>query len=155
MAYAPAVLRVATVLALLCALLGAGTVGAASSSPVRISRIYYNPPGNDTQANSRLVKEYIELKNTGRGIVDLTGWRIRDVDDGKVYVFPTFKLRPGSIVRVRTGSGRDTRLDLYWGQENYVWNNDEPESATLRNRNGKVVSRCGYRPRKGPDVKCR
>lgn len=146
-------IRVSVAVVALVALLFTGGTSAATS-PVRFSRIYYNPPGTDTQANGRLVKEYIELRNTGRVAVASTGWRIRDVDDGKVYVFPVFKLAPGKLVRVRTGSGRNTQLDLFWGQKNYVWNNNEPETATLRNARGEVVSKCSYRPSGSASVTC-
>jgi hypothetical protein len=127
---------------------------ASASGAIRITRILYNPPGNDTQANSQLVKEFIELKNTGRGPVALTGWTIVDVDDKKRYRFPTFTLAGGATVRVRSGSGRDTRKDLYWGHDNYIWNNDETETAVIRNRGGKLVVKCTYRAKTATTAVC-
>ena len=91
----------------------------------QFTRIYYNPPGNDVQSNSQIVKEYVEIKNTGKGPVALTNWRIIDVDDKKVFRFPTFTLAAGKSLRVRSGVGRNTKTDLYWRHDNYIWNNDE------------------------------
>ena len=125
-----------------------------SLAAIRFTRIYYNPPGDDVQKNSQIVKEYVELKNTGRGPVALTNWKIIDVDDRKVFKFPTFTLAPGAIVRVRSGVGRNTRTDLYWGSDNYIWNNDQNETAVLRNARGAVAARCTYTARQGPAAPC-
>ena len=54
-------------IALVAVLAAESSVAASATSPVRISRIYYNPPGRDTQANSRLVQKrvavWIALRN--------------------------------------------------------------------------------------------
>jgi len=143
----------------LVAVVGVVLVGVAAFAPaslgaIRITRILYNPPGDDTQANSQLVKEFIEIKNTGRGPVGLTNWSIIDVDDNKRFKFPRFTLAGRAVVRIRSGAGRNTRTDLYWGHDNYIWNNDETETAVVRNAKGAVVARCQYRAGSGASASC-
>jgi len=145
-------LRLAAVTAL--ALLAALALAPSGISAIRITRILYNPPGADVQANRQIVKEFIEIKNTGRGPVALTNWMIIDVDDKKRYRFPKFTLAGGATVRVRSGVGRNARSDLYWGHDNYIWNNDESETAVLRNAGGKVVARCQYRATSASTAVC-
>lgn len=72
----------------------------------------------------------------------LTGWTLRDADR-HVYRFGTFRLRPGRTVTVHTGSGDDSRKHLFWGMDNYVWNNDG-DTAILKDAGGARVDRCRY-----------
>lgn len=116
---------------------------AAAGARIKIQTIRYDPPGADSGSNSSLNQEWIALKNTGRRARQLRGWRIHDRGRSHVYRFRRFRLRPGAVVRVHTGRGSDTRRDLYWGLDYYVWNNDG-DRATLLKRNGDVVDRCSY-----------
>jgi len=43
-----------------------------------------------------------------------------------------------STVRVHTGTGRDTRHDVYQDRRAYIWNNNG-DTATLRGSNGRIV----------------
>ena len=54
------------------------------------------------------------------------------------------RLKPGRIVRIRTGKGTNDGNDLYWKRGWYVWNNDT-DRATLKNPARKVVDRCAYK----------
>jgi Lamin Tail Domain len=102
--------------------------------PVRITKIAFNPPGNDLPiTNRKLNREYVTLKNVSRRPRPLTGWVLKDKNvDGHRFKFPRFRLRPDHYVRIHTGRGRNDRNDLYWNADNYIWNNYEPEKATLR-----------------------
>lgn len=111
-----------------------------ASAAIRITRIYFDPPASDTGSN--INQEYLVIKNTGARAKALTGWRLRD-RAGHVYTFPTFRLRPGRVVRIHTGSGTNNRSDLYWGSGWYIWNNDG-DRATLRRPSGTVADRCRY-----------
>jgi len=44
---------------------------------------------------------------------------------------------------VHTGSGTNSRTDLYWRQNGYVWNNTG-DKATLKNSAGVVVDTCSW-----------
>lgn len=110
---------------------------------VRITRITFDPPGNDLPAtNWKLNQEWIRITNKGTAARTLTGWTVRDAG-GHVYKFGTFKLKAGKSVRIHTGKGTNTGADRYWRMENYVWNNTG-DTATLKNAAGTKIDRCSY-----------
>jgi P pilus assembly chaperone PapD len=119
-------------------LLSATTAAAA----VQISRIQYDPPGNDSGSNTSLNREFIVIENDGTSRVTLTGWTLRDAS-GHVLTFGSLRLRPHRSVTVHTGRGNDDRNDIYWDTGEYVWNNDG-DAAVLRNETGHRVDRCRY-----------
>ncbi|MGW0771931.1 lamin tail domain-containing protein [Streptomyces sp. NPDC002676] len=70
-----------------------------------------------------------------RWTVNLDDWTLAD-EDGHTYSFHHVYLGGRSTVRVHTGTGRDTRTDLYQDRRNYVWDN-HADTATLRNDHGR------------------
>jgi Lamin Tail Domain len=110
--------------------------------PIRITRVSYDSPGDDTGSNPSLNAEWVAIKNAGHHARQLRGWTLRDTA-GHVFHFPRYVLRPGRTVKVHTGSGSGNRRHLYWGQGWYVWNNDG-DRATLRNRSGRLIDRCSW-----------
>jgi hypothetical protein len=118
------------------------SLSADAAPVVRFSRVQYDSPGSDTGSNSSLNAEWIEVTNHGRRAKVLTAWTIRDTAH-HVYRFPTFKLRPGTTVRLHTGRGANTRRDLYWRQDWYVWDNGG-DKAVLKNRHGITVDTCKW-----------
>ncbi|MBN6058355.1 lamin tail domain-containing protein [Nonomuraea sp. RK-328] len=142
---APVAAMVATAAALTLA-----TPAQAAAPTVKISRIWYDSPGSpDSGANSNLNGEYVQIKNTGRSSVNLSGWTIRDktTRTDHVYAFGTFTLRAGKTVTLRTGKGRDTSTTLYWGRSGgtlaYIWNQSK-DTGYLRNARGQLVHSCSY-----------
>jgi hypothetical protein len=125
------------------------------ADPVRITKIAFDPPGNDLPVtNRKLNREYVTLKNTSRSVRWLTGWILKDKNiDGHSYRFQRFRIRPGRYVRIHTGSGRNDRNDLYWNADNYIWNNFEREKATLK-RPGGIVDSCRYPASASSPKKC-
>ena len=95
---------------------------AQAAPAVRFTKAQYNSPGSDTGSNYSLNAEWIRITNNRSTDVVLTDWRIKD-RTGYTYTFPSFTLRKGDSVRVHTGSGSDSRTDLYWDRDWYVWNN--------------------------------
>ena len=114
----------------------------ANAGPIRIDRVQYDSPGDDTGSNPSLNAEWVVLKNFGNRAKQLRGWTIRD-QTGHVYRFGTFKLRPGRSVKIHTGSGTNSRRDRYWRQDAYVWNNDG-DKATLKNKGGTRMDTCNW-----------
>jgi len=121
---------------------------ALAASKVRITAAYYdpNPGGPDPDTNAGRNHEYIVIRNFRATKLALTGWVLHDVPRaGTVnrFVFPKFALGPGKVVRIHTGSGSNTRMDLYWGKTFYVWG-DDSDTATLQNKARTVVDRCSW-----------
>ena len=120
----------------------------ASGSPaqaafrVQISEIYYNSPGPDHGSNTSLNAEWVQLHNTSRSKITLTGWTVRD-RAGHVFKFATYTLGAHSYVKIHTGKGRRSQSDRYWGLSWYVWNNNG-DKATLRDNHGNRIDRCSY-----------
>jgi len=57
-------------------------------------------------------------------------------------------------VKIHTGKGLDSYPHhYYWGLSDYVWDNDG-DTATIKNRNGKVVDRCSYTSSSGGTKVC-
>lgn len=140
--------------ALVAAIVIVGLVPAAAVAKIRITKIVYDPSGPDYTSNHQLNAEYVTLHNTGNHRKNLRHWVLKD-RSGHRYRFSRFKLGPNKYVRIHTGSGRNDRHDLHWGQGNFVWNNDG-DRATLKNRSGNRVDRCGYSggPSPNPPKKC-
>lgn len=140
----PRVLRAGFAASVVTASLLAGVLQSpAEAAPVvRFVKAYVNSPGSDNRSNSSLNAEWIRVKNFGTARRTLTGWVIRDAS-GKAFKFPTFVLPAGGTVTLHTGRGTNTRTDLYWRQDNYVWNNSG-DKAVLRNSAGTLVDSCSW-----------
>jgi Lamin Tail Domain len=134
--------RTRIVVAALAALIALAVLVPAAPGAIRIVRIYYDSPGTDTGTNASLNAEWIRLKNTGSAGRQLRNWTVRDAA-GHVYRFGTYTLRAGRTVTIHTGNGANTARHRYWGQDNYVWNNDQ-DTARLRRANGTLVDTCSY-----------
>jgi hypothetical protein len=114
----------------------------AATPIVQFTKAWYDSPGPDFRSNASLNAEYVVLKNTTNKALDLEGWILRD-ETGYKYVFGDVTLKPGKKITIRSGQGTDTTTNLYWGRRQYVWNNDG-DTATLRNVNGKKIDACGW-----------
>ena len=81
--------------------------------------------------------EQVDIRNTGSGVVNLSGWTLQD-DDGNVYTFGDIRLQPAAILSVLTRFGQDTPRGLYWNQTVSVW--EEGDVATLLDANDDLQS---------------
>lgn len=117
---------------------------AAVKKPLDIVKVYYDPPGTDKHNNAGRTKEYIQVKNTGKKTLTLTGYVIRDNGPQK-YSFPKgTKLAPGKTLTIRSGTGKNTKTTLYWGKASYIWNNPG-DTARLYNAKGTLLESCKYK----------
>ncbi|MET7534610.1 lamin tail domain-containing protein [Streptomyces goshikiensis] len=103
-----------------------------AAGTLRISKIWYDSPGSDTGANTSLNGEWVQITNSTSTAVSLKDWTLTDASR-HAYTFPTFTLKPGKTVTVKTGRGTNTTTTLYQQRGAYVWNNDK-DTATLRRR---------------------
>jgi len=109
-------------------------------SDVRISKIYY-----DGQVPRVESDEYVEIKNYGDVTVNLDGWVLKDISDGKpTFTFPSYDLEPGEVVRVYTNETHAEYGGFSFGSETAVWANSNPDTAGLYNPNGELVSQKSY-----------
>jgi LysM repeat protein len=81
-----------------------------------------------------IATEHVFISRTGSGQLSMAGWRLED-EDGNTFVFPQLDLFEGGAVNVWTTSGAQTVVDLYWGQQNPVW--ERGEKVTLLDDKGK------------------
>lgn len=132
---------VATVLAAPLSI-GAFDAADAAGSAVRFAAVQYDSPGSDSGSNSSLNAEWAKITNYSSQTKSLSGWTVRD-PAGHVYRFGSFSLRPGTSVRLHTGSGSNSRTDVYWRSGAYVWNNTG-DKAILRNGSGTLVDSCSW-----------
>jgi hypothetical protein len=115
-------------------------VALAAGSRVNISTLRCDAPNNDHET---LNSEYVVFKNTSGRIARMGGFKLFDKGRIHTYRFPkSFRLGVKKSVTLYTGSGRNSSSRLYWGQGSAVWNNTG-DTATLVNRNGRVLDRQG------------
>ncbi len=117
----------------------AGTPALTESLPaIQIVDIDYAP-------TTAPLDEVVILRNEGDMPQDMTGWTLEDMQ-GHRYVFPSFVLEAGARVKVWTKEGEDTNADLFWGIRTRVWNDNDPDTATLKNSQGEVIDAFTYTP---------
>lgn len=80
-------------------------------------------------------KEVIVLSNKCDFTCNLTGWTIKD-EGRKVFTFPNFTLE--NEVRIKVGSEKDTKDELFWKGEDYVWTKTG-DSLFLRDNKHELV----------------
>ena len=91
--------------------------------------------------------EYVQVLNNGTGAIDLAGWKLTDIDDGRPeFVFGGYSLAPGQRVRVYTNLIHPQWGGFSFGSSLPVWNNDEPDMAGLFTPAGALVSTRTYPP---------
>ncbi|MEU9417407.1 lamin tail domain-containing protein [Streptomyces sp. NPDC048272] len=106
-------------------------------SRVEISRVQADSPGREDHSNRSLNNEWVEIRNTTRQPVNLRGWTLRDAD-GNRYRFHDIRIAGRATIRVHTGTGRDSRTDVFQGKREYIWGN-RADTATLRDDRGRTV----------------
>ena len=67
-----------------------------------------------------LETERVLIKHIGEKEVSLVGWQLQD-QDGNVYSFPALTMFQGGAVTVFTRMGTSTVVELFWGQEEPLW----------------------------------
>jgi len=127
---------------------------AEAASALQFRTFVADQPGADLPvSNTKLNREYIQVKNTGRTAITMTGYQVKDAEN-HTFVFPRgFVLKAGVTVTVHTGKGTNSATHLYWKQGNYVWNNTR-DTARLLNRTGARLDVCTYTKRSSGVVAC-
>ncbi|MFJ9708843.1 lamin tail domain-containing protein [Streptomyces sp. NPDC101234] len=142
--------RLGSATAVAAALVGALALPASAAAPypapergtVVISAVQHDVPGRAVVSNRALNREWVDVSNTSRRDVNLSGWTLSDAE-GHSYTFRYYRLEGRTTVRVHTGEGRDTMTDLYQDRSRSVWNRDA-DTATLRNDRGRYVDSASW-----------
>jgi len=117
---------------------------ASAASKFQIVQVRFDSAGNDLPVtNKKLNDEYVVIKNTDKVDHYLTGWTLVDKSKHK-YTFPKTKIKAGTSVKVRTGSGDDTSKTKYQDRGYYIWNNTS-DTAYLRDAKGKGGDTCSWK----------
>jgi LysM repeat protein len=85
-----------------------------------------------------LASEVINVGNDSDLAVNLQGWRL-EREGGPAYTFGNLLLFPGSGLKVHSGPGTDSSVDVFWNQTAGVWSTGA--IARLINPQGAEVSR--------------
>jgi hypothetical protein len=94
----------------------------------------YNAEGNDDE---NLNDEYVIFQNIGETPLDMTGWTIKD-EGSNIFAFPEYVLLSKEAVTIHTGSGPNTKNELFWNKKGAVWNN-KADAIYLRDEEEKLV----------------
>jgi micrococcal nuclease len=106
-----------------------------------IADVVYNPPGRDGDNRNG---EWVGIANPGNAPIALGQWILRDESTLNRYRFPSgFVLAAGAEIRVRSGCGTDTGIDLYWCAPDPVWSNGG-DTVILQTEDGTVAARARY-----------
>jgi len=114
---------------------------------IGILYFHWNAEGDDCV---NLNDEYIVLKNNCPEPIDMTGWLVQD-EGTNTYNFSDFILTGNFNVTLYTGSGINSKTELYWNNKgnkcNAIWNNDR-DSFFLRDKQRNLVLYYSY-----PEIK--
>jgi hypothetical protein len=61
--------------------------------------------------------DWVKVRNSGHVRIDLGGWTLVNRTTGRAVTLEHMWLRPGHVVRIHTGSGRDDRDDMFLGRK--------------------------------------
>jgi len=111
------------------------------SNCIEIVKFHYDAEGND---NENLNDEYLVLKNICKFPVNLTGWTIKD-RSFNLFSFPEFELEPKAEVTLRSGSGKNTKSEIFWNSKYPIWDNDG-DALYLRDKDGNLILFKSYPP---------
>lgn len=68
--------------------------------------------------------EYVLIKNESQGGVSLLGWQVENAK-GEAYTFPDLTLNANGRVKLFTGQGTNSVIELYWGMPEAVWHTSD------------------------------
>ena len=109
---------------------------------VQIASIFFDGVVPNSESD-----EYVEIVNLGDAAQDLSGWMLKDNNEGTpVFEFPSWILKPGDVVRVYTNEIHPEWGGFSFGRGTAVWNNCEPDTAALYDQAGELVSLKSYPP---------
>ena len=113
---------------------GRGIWAKASDRHLAIAAVHAKP-GQGT--NNSLKDEYILIENRGKKELNCTGWTVSD-ESHRRYLFPRFTLPAGGKVTLRTGLGKNSAAELFWGSRTSIWN-DHGDTIFINDAKGNLI----------------
>lgn len=113
---------------------GRGIWAKAAEWHIAIAFVHADAEGDDRH---NLCDEYIVIENRGNIPLNLTGWTISDEANHR-YLFPNFILAAKAQVTLRTGFGKNTENEIFWGSRRPIWNNDG-DTIFIKDADGGLV----------------
>ena len=114
---------------------GLGIWAKTAEQNVAIAEAHGDAEGENDWEN--LCDEYIVIENREDISLDLTGWTVSDEANHR-YFFPSFVLKAKAAVTLRTGVGRNTESEIFWGSRGPIWNNDG-DTIFMRDSEGQLA----------------
>jgi hypothetical protein len=85
----------------------------------------------------QLESEIVVVHNTSNASVNLSGWKLKTVDDKNTFTFPQITLHENGAVQIHTAGGNDTAIDLYWNLSRPLWKSGD--LVTLTDARGNLI----------------
>ncbi|MEM5790717.1 MAG: thermonuclease family protein [Candidatus Aenigmatarchaeota archaeon] len=104
------------------------------SDCIKIKEFHFDAKGDDSK---NLNDEYFILKNDCSFSINLTGWNIKDRSFNSFFL-PDFLLEEKAEVRICSGSGNNTRNEIFLNNKYPIWNNDQ-DTLYLRDEKGNLI----------------
>ncbi len=111
--------------------------GAGGSAPAATEPVVQGVEVAAVSGAGDLANEQVIVANESDQAFTLQGWRL-EREGGPSYTFGNVPLFPGGSVRVRSGAGTDTTVELFWNQSSPVWQSGA--QVRLLNAEGAVVN---------------
>jgi len=100
---------------------------------LRVAEVHAKPEGGARNLND----EYVVIENCADDPVNLTGWSVLDETHHR-YLVPNFVLPAKGKVTLRTGLGKNTGGELFWGNRTSIWN-DNGDTILLKDDKGNLI----------------
>lgn len=120
---------------------------AAVGADLAIVEVHADAEGNDRH---NLNDEFIALAHHGQTPINLTGWTVSDTANHR-YLFPGFTLAAEARVILRTGLGKSTETELFWGSRSPIWNNTG-DTIFIRDDQGNLMLSHVYSSSRGQSL---
>jgi micrococcal nuclease len=104
------------------------------SNCIEIVEFHYDAKGED---DKNLNDEFVIFKNNCNFSVNLSGWTVKD-RSFNVFTFPEFELEAKAEVKLCSGSGKNTKSEIFWNSKHSIWNNDG-DTLYLRDKDGNLI----------------
>ncbi|HAC65562.1 MAG TPA: hypothetical protein DCF68_19030 [Cyanothece sp. UBA12306] len=109
-------------------------------SNLEIVKIFYKGKVKRTQSD-----EYVEIRNNGNGIADLSNWQLTSSGKGQIFTFPTGTcVAAGQSIRVYTNEIHQESGGFSFNSKTAIWN-DQGDVGKLFDRDGNEVSSFSYK----------